>query len=100
MLDLSFGLLDCKVEEIETKTRKLCVFPFVVNGVSFNGCTDYLYGQNSIWCATKVDEDGHMYTNSTTNFIEYHGFCSKHCPVDPKGTSMLFLFLFYCKSSP
>merc|ERR1712048_16404 len=36
-----------------------CVFPFIFQGVSYNGCADWVYGgENSgqSWCSTKTDD--------------------------------------------
>merc|ERR1719318_401769 len=43
---------------------KPCIFPFIYNGVQYNGCTQLINGLASVysnpifWCSTKVDVNG------------------------------------------
>ena len=58
-----------------------CIFPFTLDGVTFNECTTY----NSEWprCSTKVDDDGvHVDIRDDGNFN--WGYCSDDCPVEGK----------------
>ena len=84
-----FWFLDCKVEELKTSKTKSCIFPFVINKMSFNGCTNKFDWRNQTWCPTKVDKNGNVYRNITNL---YTGYCSEACPVDLKGTSKSILF--------
>ena len=87
MFNLRF--LDCEVKEEETSTRMPCIFPFEVYGISFNGCTNKFDEQNKTWCATKVDEDGHV---NEPNLSGFWGYCSENCPVDLIGTQSNYFF--------
>ena len=59
------------------KSGMRCIFPFVADGVSYNGCTKHGIEDTEYmpWCSTKVDDYGkHIKGN--------WGDCSSECPVD------------------
>ena len=54
-----------------------CVFPWKFKGKTYNLCTmDWEIDQRP-WCATKVDENGDVFS---TNF----GYCGANCPLEGK----------------
>ena len=35
-----------------------CIFPFIFNGISYQGCTLAEASDNEAWCSVKVDANG------------------------------------------
>ena len=68
-----------------------CSFPFVIDGISYNGCTMHGIEDTEYmpWCSTKVDDDG---KHTKGNW----GDCSSECPVD-QTCKCIFPFKFYGK---
>merc|ERR1711931_432658 len=52
-----------------------CVFPFTIDGKTYNGCTTYFDPENKPWCSTKVDSNGGYITG-------YWGHCNSACKTD------------------
>ena len=50
-----------------------CVFPFISNGIYFNGCTDVGVHKGNYWCATQVDANG-------KEIPGHWGYCTYTCP--------------------
>ena len=69
------------VEEKKTSKTRSCIFPFAINRITFNGCTNKYDTQNKTWCATKVDEFGQY------SYRHNKGYCKENCPLDLNGTS-------------
>ena len=65
-----------------TTANETCVFPFVYEGVRYNGCTDAnnydIYDYDILWCATEVDPEGKMVDRKC-------GECEQDCPEDLAG---------------
>jgi len=61
-----------------SKGEAECVFPFIYKGVKYNSCipgnTTMSLPPHSLWCSTKVDEEG----NHVTKQGEW-GYCSSPC---------------------
>ena len=58
-----------------------CVFPFIFNGVTYNGCT-YDDGETEPWCSTLTDgSDEHVGGGG------HWGYCSSECPLDSSPTT-------------
>ena len=53
--------------------REPCVFPFKYGGQTFNRCTSTDAETGSVWCATKVDDEGVVVEGRW-------GDCSEGCP--------------------
>ena len=54
-----------------------CVFPWKYKGKTYNSCTMDWDIELRPWCATKVDENGDVFS---TNF----GYCGANCPLEGK----------------
>ena len=52
-------------------TGKPCVFPFIVNGVTYTECTT-AYGASQPWCSTLTDENGNIIDGQW-------GYCAPDC---------------------
>ena len=55
-------MIECRTLTVPHATcGRLCVFPFKFEGVKYDACT---YAKSeTLWCATKVAEDGDMIPN-------------------------------------
>ena len=73
--------------------RQPCIFPFIFNGVTYNGCPtlehtlgldiNNLIPYNTRWCSTKVDKNGNHINAGQGNFHlpPYNwGICDSSCP--------------------
>merc|ERR1711862_1052340 len=63
---------------------KQCIFPFKFQGVTHNGCADWIYGgehQGSSWCSTKVDANGD-HLDGVSEWGICPDSCSKHNSLD------------------
>ena len=54
-----------------------CVFPWKYKGKTYNSCTMDWETDQRPWCATKVDENGAVFS---TNY----GYCGANCPLEGK----------------
>jgi len=60
--------------ECKTVQKKSCVFPFSVQGETYNACTDAGLSDNgAVWCATQVDANGEVDVDSRQD-------CENGCP--------------------
>merc|ERR1712002_107065 len=65
---------------------KPCIFPFIYNGVQYQGCTQLINGLASVyskptfWCSTKVDVNGYHVRGPWDNKGKHVGFCDDSCP--------------------
>merc|ERR1711963_293246 len=63
---------------------KQCVFPFKFQGVTYNGCAEWIYGgehHGSTWCSTKVDANGE-HLDGVSEWGICPDSCSKHNSLD------------------
>ena len=60
-------------DNCQTVEGKNCVFPFVYNGNTYNGCTTDESFNGLAWCATSVDRNRNVYHESW-------GDCVSSCP--------------------
>ena len=60
------------VTESGAKSNQECIFPFIFNGVVYNGCTLDNAGDNKAWCSVGTDADG-VHINSDW------GHCPSSC---------------------
>ncbi len=65
--------------DAENNEKIPCVFPFIYEGKSFNGCTNFNNPDSLPWCPTQVDENG-FYTEEKN-----WGECSAKCKQDTHG---------------
>jgi len=64
-----------------------CIFPFIYNGVAYNGCAP-LHSEERVldfWCSTKTDINGIHITGPFEDPGKYVGFCDDSCPRDVPG---------------
>ena len=73
------GLGSCTVKENKSGLNARCIFPFVFDGVSFTGCTNYDDRTSNPWCSTKTDEQGRHVGEQG-----HWGECPSSCPTDLK----------------
>merc|ERR1712106_1050182 len=65
---------------------KPCIFPFIYNGVQYQGCTQLISGLASVyssptyWCSTKVDVNGFHVRGPWDDKGRHVGFCNDTCP--------------------
>merc|ERR1711915_582052 len=67
---------------------KKCIFPFIYNGVQYNGCAPLdsvgglvnLYSSPIFWCSTMVDVNGFHVRGPYDNKGKHVGFCDNTCP--------------------
>ena len=67
-----FMFISATCETIGSR-REPCVFPFKYGGQTFNRCTSTDAETGSVWCATKVDDEGVVVEGRW-------GDCSEGCP--------------------
>ena len=60
------------VTESGAKSGQGCIFPFILNGAVYNGCTLDNAGDNKAWCSVGTDGDG-VHINSDW------GHCPSSC---------------------
>ena len=62
----------CAIEECQTKGGEKCVFPFIYNETTYNGCAMDGLSRDHAWCATSVNDNG---------IVDGHwGYCKAVCP--------------------
>ena len=66
---------ECITEDGPTTGGKACIFPFVFDGVEYDGCPPYPADASETWCSTEVDS----YGNHVAGEGEF-GYCSEDCP--------------------
>merc|ERR1740137_40715 len=65
---------------------KKCIFPFIFNGVQYEGCAPYYAGgvvnlySPTFWCSTKVDVNGYHVRGPYNDKGKHVGFCDDTCP--------------------
>ena len=64
---------ECKVEEKATLSTQNCQFPFILNGKTFNNCTDHSEPNGRLWCPTQVSDSGEYLSKSEDG---YWGHCN------------------------
>ena len=74
-------------DNCQTVEGKKCVFPFVYNGNTYNGCTIDESVDDLAWCATGVDRNRKVYD-------EAWGDCKSGCP-GYGGNENIFLIISY-----
>ena len=74
-------------DNCQTVEGKKCVFPFVYNGNTYNGCTIDESVDDLAWCATGVDRNRKVYD-------EAWGDCKPGCP-GYGGNENIFLIISY-----
>lgn len=50
-----------------------CVFPFIYEGIEYDGCTSTHAAEGAVWCATQVNQNGTVIEGKW-------GDCSEGCP--------------------
>ena len=69
------------------KAGAKCVFPFTLDGITYQGCTRTKHPDDRLWCSTKTDSKGvHMSGQGEW------GLCNSDCPTD-QGEPQVKLFL-------
>ena len=49
---------DCKTDSSRDGKVSPCVFPFILDGKTYNTCTNVNDNNGKFWCSTKVDNEG------------------------------------------
>ena len=76
-------------DNCQTVEGKNCVFPFVYNGNTYNGCTIDESFNGLAWCATSVDRNRKIY-----HAYEAWGDCKPGCP-GYVGKENIFLMILW-----
>ena len=99
-IDASVIKNDCTtVDEDPDFPNVPCIFPFKYEGKVFHECTNYVYEDFKVWCATEVNE-------TTQELLTENSWaeCSKSCPSeipntiehpDPNGKIYFLIFRIY-----
>ena len=67
----------CQVVEEGSKELMNCTFPFVIEGRTFNTCTDYK-DPGAFWCSTKTNPKNFQHEGGQG----YWGYCkNENCPL-------------------
>ena len=61
---------------VTTDTNLPCMFPFRHENNVYNGCTTQHHPNKTLWCSTKVDQDGNHVSGGG-----HFGCCSYDCPI-------------------
>jgi len=90
----NYNCATCKINKIEgcvassgSAAGYPCIFPFIYNGVAYNGCAP-LHSEERVldfWCSTKTDINGIHITGPFDDPGKYVGMCDAECPRDIPG---------------
>ena len=74
IINFQCGLIKCNncittQESLEDNKGLSCIFPFIVEGKTYNKCTSDFDPEGKLWCATETDGSGKIVTNKW-------GYCS------------------------
>ena len=74
VINFQCGLIKCNncittQESLGDNKGLSCIFPFVIEGKTYNKCTTDLDPEGKLWCATETDGSGKIVTNKW-------GYCS------------------------
>ena len=60
---------ECIVKDQKTNSEKPCMFPFIINGKIYYGCTTDFSESQNLACSTKTNTDNEHIEGEMTHFL-------------------------------